>query len=375
MKFLLFANTDWYLYNFRRELALALRTRGDEVVLLSPPGVYVERLKTLGFRWVAFPLTRQGMNPFVEVATLWRLYKLYQKEKPDIAHHFTIKCVLYGSLAAHLAGVKGIVNSITGLGYIFIAGGIIKKILRAFILIWYRLVLKNTQAIFENDDDRQVFLQNNLINAADAYCVTGVGISTKRFMYVPEPSGEPVVLLASRMLWDKGVGEFVEAAKLLRSEGTKVRFALSGRVDEGNPASISQEQIEAWKDAGIVEWWGWSNDVPSLLGKVNIVCLPSYREGLPTVLMEAASCGRAIVTTDVPGCRETVSDGVTGFLVKVRDVHSLTAVLRKLIINPVLRQEMGRAGRALAEQKFTSEKILLEIFNVYARVAERFSLE
>jgi len=368
MKILLFANTDWYLYNFRRDLALALARRGDEVVLVSPAGEYAARLQGLGFRWVEFPLSRRGMNPLAEISTLRRLVRLYRREKPDLVHHFTIKCVLYGSLAARWSGIRAVVNSITGLGYIFLPGGVLKRILRFFVRLWYRLVLRGSQVIFENEDDRQTFLRFGFIHPEDGHMVPGAGVETRRFVPFPFPAGQPVVVLAARMLWDKGIGEFVEAARRLRGDGIRARLILVGRIDPGNPASIPQEQIKTWVDEGLVEWWGWSDDMPATLAKASIVCLPSYyREGLPTILMEASSCSRPVVTTDWPGCRDAVRDGVSGILVRERDAESLVGALRKLVIDPTLCRQMGANGRVLAEKMFSSEKILADIFIVYNR--------
>ena len=367
MKIILFANTDWYLYNFRRDLALALAGRGDEVVLVSPPGEYAARLQKLGFRWISFPLSRRGMNPLRELDTIRKLVRLYRDEKPDLVHHFTVKCVLYGTLAMHLAGIKAAVNSITGLGYIFLPGGPLKRLLRFFVRIWYRLVLRGTQVIFENDDDRQAFLRFGFIRPADGHLIPGVGVDTLRFSPAPFPAGQPVVLLASRLLWDKGIGEFVEAARRLRGEGISARFVLAGRTDPGNPASIPDAQIKTWAEAGLVEWWGWSDDMPATLAKATIVCLPSYREGLPTILIEAAACGRPVVTSDVPGCRLTVQEGVSGLLVRERDADSLVDALGKLVADPALCRQMGTAGRSLVEEMFSSEKIVDNIFSVYQR--------
>jgi glycosyltransferase involved in cell wall biosynthesis len=235
--------------------------------------------------------------------------------------------------------------------------------------------MRGTQVIFENDEDRRAFLQFGFIRPADGYLIPGVGVDTSRFVPIPESEVVPIVLLAARMLWDKGVGEFVEAARLLHAEGLKARFVLVGRTDAGNPASISDKQIETWHDEGVIEWWGWGEDMPVVLSMASVVCLPSYyREGLPTVLMEASACGRPAVTTDWPGCRDAIIDGVTGLLVKVRDVLSLADALRKLIIDPALRRKMGTAGRSVAEKQFSTEKITTQILAVYKKVLER-SLE
>jgi len=371
MKVLLFANTDWYLYNFRRDLALGLRNRGDEVILLSPPGEYTKRLQELGFRWLSIALSRRSMNPLRELGTIVRLAQIYWREKPDLVHHFTVKCVLYGTIAARWAGVKAIINSITGLGYIFLPGELWKRVLRNFVYLWYRLILHGTQVVFENDEDRQAFIRLGFIQAQDGNLIPGVGVDTTRFKISPLPAGVPIVLMAARLLWDKGVGEFVEVAEQLHSEGIKARFTLAGRTDPGNPASISEAQIETWRSEGHIEWLGWIEDMAKVLEQTSIVCLPSYREGLPTVLIEAGACGRPVVATDVPGCRLAVQDGVNGLLAFERDPISLSDALRKLLSNPVICQDMGIAGRRRVEEMFSSERILVKILEVYAKAAAK----
>jgi glycosyltransferase involved in cell wall biosynthesis len=367
MKIVLFANTDWYLYNFRLDLAQMLKARGDEVVLVSPSGEYVARLKTLGFRWMEFPIDRRGMNPLAELHSLVRLTRLYRQERPALVHHFTIKCVLYGTIAARLTGVGAIVNSITGLGYVFLPGKTGKRLLRSMVLLGYRLFLGRTQVIFENEDDQQAFLHFGLIRPEDGHLIPGVGVDTHHFIPSEVPRGVPVILLASRLLWDKGIGEFVQASRHLRKEGVAARFALAGRSDPGNPAFIPQAQVEAWTREGVIEWWGWIEDMPKAMARTSIVCLPSYREGLPTVLIEAAACGRPVVASDVPGCRLAVQDGVSGLLVRERDAAALAEGLRRLIQDPGLCQEMGRAGRCLVEEMFSSSRILDAILRVYAK--------
>jgi glycosyltransferase involved in cell wall biosynthesis len=281
--------------------------------------------------------------------------------------------VLYGTLAARLAGIKPVVNSITGLGYIFLPGGPLKQGLRYFVRIWYWAVLSGSQVIFENEDDRQTFLRYGFIHPADGHLIPGVGVDTQHFVQVPLPSGQPVVLLAARLLWDKGVGEFVEAARQLHCAGVQARFTLAGRIDPGNPASIPEAQIKEWAEEGLVEWWGWTDDdMPATLAKASIVCLPSYyREGLPTILLEASACGRPVVTTDWPGCRDAVRNGISGFLVRERDAASLADALQKLITAPDLCSEMGTAGRVLVEERFSSEKVLAQISAVYRKALSK----
>ena len=364
MKILLFANTDWYLYNFRLALIQALRERGDEVVLVSPDGPYGPRMQEMGIRWLRFPLARRRLNPLAEIRTIVRLLKLYRQENPDLVHQFTVKCVLYGSLTCRLLGIRSVVNSVTGLGYIFMEGNG-RRWLRGLIKLFYRLVLRPTWVIFQNPDDRTIFLKNRLTDPQRAALIRGSGVDVRLFSPQPESPGLPLIILPARLLWDKGVGEFVEAARQLQADGQCARFALVGDRDNENPASVQEPQLLAWVKEGVIEWWGWRENMEEIFAQASIVCLPSYREGVPKTLIEAAACGRPIVASDVPGCREVVRPGENGLLVKARDVPGLVAALDYLIQNPKIRTKMGASGRKIAEEEFSLELIIPQTLAVY----------
>ncbi|MBN2386537.1 MAG: glycosyltransferase family 4 protein [Anaerolineales bacterium] len=366
MKALFFANTDWYLYNFRLPLLKAVQERGLEVVLVCPPGEYLARLEEQGFRCEGVSLSRSGMNPLAEAATIFRLVRLYRRERPALAHHFTVKCVLYGSLAARLNRVATVVNAVTGLGYVFTGGGWRKHLLQTLVANLYRLILGGSQVVFQNPDDRQAFLDRRLVRAGATHLIQGSGVDVSAFRARPLPGGVPLVVLAARMLWDKGVGEFVAAARALKAQGLEARFALVGDTYDGNPAAVPSVRLQAWAEEGVVEWWGWQEDMPAVYAGAHIVCLPSYREGLPRSLIEAAACGRAIVATDVPGCRQAVRAGQTGLLVPPREVPPLAAALATLLLDRSLCREMGAAGRLLAEQEFSTDRVIHETLAVYA---------
>jgi glycosyltransferase involved in cell wall biosynthesis len=376
VKIILFANTEWYLFNFRLSLAQALRSEGHEVVLVSPPGKYSHRLEEAGFRWISFPLSRRGTNPLAELATIWRMRNLYRVEKPDIVHHFTIKCVLYGSLAAHVAGIhiRKVINAITGLGFVFIGRGWREGGLRWLVKGLYRVALKNTQVVFQNEDDRALFYELGLVTENQVCLIPGSGVDITRFVVKPtaaEATGPTrtalpvVVVLPARMLWDKGVREFVEAARILKGQGVSARFALVGDTDPNYPACVPEQQLNEWQSSGIVEWWGWQEDMPAVYSRADIVCLPSYREGLPRTLAEAAACGRALVATDVPGCRSIVRQGENGLLVPVRDGKALAEALCILILDADLRQKMGRCGREIVMREYSTERVLGETLLLY----------
>jgi glycosyltransferase involved in cell wall biosynthesis len=365
LRILLFANTDWYLYNFRLSLAKDLRDQGHEVILLSPPGNFQKLLEENGFQLISFSFSRQGINPLYEIWTLWQLIRIYHRIQPDIVHHFTIKPVIYGSLAAHFLYIRGIINSITGLGHLFIDPGLITRLLRIVAKWLYRISLRDTQVIFENPEDRDIFIKNRLLKAEHSHLIMGTGVDVEKFRPANKNNAFPVVLFSSRMLATKGVLEYMEAVRILKQNGFKARFALAGTTDPGNPASVTDGQIESWNQSGLVEWWGWREDMPNTLAQTDIFCLPSYREGVPNALIEACACGLPIVTTDVPGCRDVVTHGVNGLLVPAKNAFALADALEKLITSPELRRTMGTAGRETAINKFSITKVNAETLGVY----------
>ena len=367
MKAVFFANTDWYLYNFRLSYAKFLREQGWEVVFISPNGEHAAKSEEEGFRHIPFEFSRKGINPLQESETIHRIKQVYETEKPDLVHHFTIKCVIYGSLAAKELGIKVIVNSITGLGYMFLSNKPHIRLIREVVKKLYKKALRDTQVIFENPDDCELFREMDLTGEDNSHIVHGTGIDTELFVPQPPPNSAPLTILPARMIWDKGIREFVEAAKKIRESDVKARFALIGNNDPGNPTSIPFDQLTQWQKEGNVEWWGWQEDVPTVISMSHIVCLPSYREGLPKILIEAASCGRPIITTDVPGCREVVTEGVNGYLVPAKDSRALTFALLKLINDPEARERMGKASREIAVQRFSNEIVNKEIYDIYEK--------
>jgi len=338
------------------------------VVLLSPGGEYAKRLREAGFCWREIPLSKGKVNLFADIVSLIQLWNLYRKENPAIVHHYTIKCVVYGSCAAHLAGIKTIVNSVTGLGFIFTDNGQVRRILRSMILLAYRIVLRNTRIIFQNPTDRDLFLSIKLATPDRVELIRGSGVDIDLFQPREEPQGVPVVLFPGRFLRDKGISEFVESARIVNNNGAKARFILAGDLYEGNPSSISARELQSWTNEGVVECWGWSGQMQNIYPLANIVCLPSYREGLSRTLIEACACGRAVVTTDVPGCRDVVKHGENGLLVPPKDPQALAKAILELIKSPGTRRQMALAGRKIAERDFSTEKIIQETLDVYKKL-------
>ena len=380
MKILFFANTDWYLYNFRLPLARYLRDHGHEVVVLSPPGPYIAKLQAAGFRALPVPMQRRSLHPLRELALLNPLRRLYAQERPDLAHHFTIKCVVYGSLAARLAGIPARVNAVTGLGHVFTSDSLKTRLLRPPVCALLRLALggANSRLIVQNPDDLAAFQRAGLINTARIRLIRGSGVDTQRFQPAectpphpnpPPPGGrglEPLkILLASRLLWEKGIGEYVAAARRLRQQGLNVHFLVAGDPDPGNPASIHPEQIARWRQDGDVILLGHVDDMPALLAQTDIAILPSYGEGVPRSLLEAAACGLPLIATDVPGCREIVQPGVNGLLVPPKDASALAAAIRQLYHDPLARQRMGQASRTIAVTEFDQRLVFEQTWAVY----------
>lgn len=362
-KILLFANTEWYLFNFRRSLATALREAGFEVILVSPPGPYGQRLLDAGFRWIPAPMARQSLNPLRESVLLIWLVRLLLTEKVSLVHGFTIKCVIYGALAARLAGVKARVSAVAGMGYVFINTSLRARSLRLLLRPLFQLALSGraSRLILQNRDDMDIFLRAGLVNPARIRLIAGSGVDCERFRprYTPRQPGPFRVLLASRLLWDKGLAEYAEAARLLKAEGRCITFLLAGDLDPGNPASAEPEVIADWEAKGWLECLGHVDDMADLLGTIDVAVLPSYREGLPKSLIEAAACGLPMVTTDVPGCREVVSDGETGLLVPVKDSVALAMAIARLQDEPDFAEHLGRNARIKACAEF-DEKIVIE---------------
>lgn len=368
MKLILFANTDWYLYNFRCSLALALIDAGHEVLLLSPDGPYGDKLRRMGLRWESVSMDRRSLNPWREAAFLIDLYRLFRRERPDLVHGFTLKCAVYGSIAARLAGVRGRVNAVTGMGYVFTNEGIKARLLRPLVKGLMKLALDghNARLVLQNPDDRALFIQAQLVHPDRIHLIPGSGVDCSRFRPATStPEGSLKVLLPARLLWDKGLAEFVAAARELKGEGRDIRFQLAGEPDPGNPASVPEATVGGWVDEGVIERLGHVDNMPALFNSVHVVALPSYREGLPKGLIEAGACACALVTTDVPGCRDVVSDGVDGLLVTVRDPRSLARAIARLADDPALRARLGQAARAKALEQFNSSSINTQTQAIY----------
>lgn len=369
-KILYLVTEDWYFCSHRLPIARAARDAGFDVVVATRVNAHANVITGEGFSLVPIGMRRRRTRPWHELATLIELYRVYRAARPAIVHHVAMKPVIYGSIVARLAGVGGVVNALAGLGFVFTSGGFRAAILRPLVRVALRLALGGaaTRIIVQNPDDAAV-LRSLGVESRRIVIIRGSGVDPSRFRPSPEPPVPVVVTLVSRMLWDKGVLELVESARILKRRGVEARVRLVGDPDPENPASIEESQLELWRSEGIIEWMGHCKDVARAWAESHIAVLPSYREGLPKSLLEAAACGRPIVATDVPGCREIVDHGVNGLLIPPKDAQALSDAIQRLIEQPDLRRRMGERGRARVVELFTEERVVQETLAVYRSIA------
>jgi len=376
LKLLILVNDLGFLISHRLAVAIAAKNAGYHVhVAYGSLGNASESyIRSLGFELYYSPIQRGGVNPLSDLHAFILLWRLFCKIKPDLVHSVTIKPVLYGGIAARLARVPAVVSAMAGLGFVFVEHKSIRTfILQGVVKRLFRWALGHPRQtlIFQNTDDRDRVLGMTGVSFSRTQIINGSGIELADCPVLPEPEGTPTVVMASRLLRDKGVLEFIAAASLLRKRGVIARFLLVGDPDYANPASVTYHELAEWKAEGIVECLGHRQDVLSIYSQAHIVTLPSYYgEGLPKSLIEAAACGRAIVTTDMPGCRDAIQSNLTGLLVQPRDPVSLADAIQILIRDATLRKSMGKAGRALAERKFGIDQVVATHLKIYRKLLE-----
>lgn len=370
MKIVICINTAWNLVNFRAGLIRALVAAGHEVVAVAPQDEYAAALGGLGCRYVPLPMDNGGTRPMQDALLLWRFWRLLRRERPDVYLGYTVKPNVYGSLAAHWLGIP-VINNIAGLGAVFIKGGWLVQLVQGL----YRAALgRSAKVFFQNGDDRQMFVQGGLVRPEATELLPGSGIDLRRFQPVPLPcpAGSSAVrfLLIARMLRDKGVAEYVEAARTLKARWPMAEFCLLGFLDVQNPTAISREEMDNWVAQGVVRYLGVSDDVREQIAQADCVVLPSYREGTPRTLLEAAAMSRPLVTTDAVGCREVVDDGVNGYLCKVRDASDLANKMERILLMTAgERTAMGLAGRAKMEREFDEQLVIGKYLAAIGRAA------
>ena len=363
-KILFVVNVDWFFISHRLPLAFEALKRGYEVHLACGVSDKKEYLESFGLKIHPLNLSRSGTGVKGEIKAFIEIYKILKELNPDIAHFVTIKPVLYGGIASRFLNIGKKVFSISGLGFIFIKQGFKATFIRIIVKTMYKFALggKNSHVIVQNPDDKGVV---NSILKVPITLIRGSGVDLSQYEYKEENNGNVKVSMACRLLKDKGVFEYIDAVKILKQKLPNVEFELYGDIDIHNPASLINEDVEKIKKDGFVNVYGFSIDIEKVFCDSNIIVLPSYREGLPKVLIEAAACGRAIVTTDVPGCRDAIEPNVTGLLCEVKDIESLARMIEKLIVDKNLRNSMGTAGRELAEKEFDINKVVEKHFEIY----------
>jgi glycosyltransferase involved in cell wall biosynthesis len=369
-KLLYLVSEDWYFVSHRLPLARAAKEAGYDVVVATRTAAHGEQIRDAGLRLAPITFERSGLGPLGEARTLRELVRLYRREQPDLVHHVALKPVIYGSLAARAAGVRGVVNALMGLGYVFSSGDVKAQFMRPFVRAALGFALKgpDSRVIVQNRDDFKRLVAQGLAAANSVRLIRGSGVDPSRFETARTDTEKPVVVLPARMLRDKGVLEFAEAARTLKSRGVRARFVLCGEPDPLNPASLTGPEIDTLVRQGAVEYWGWRKDMETVWKSAHIACLPSYREGLPKALLEAAASGLAIVTTDVPGCREIVRQGENGWLVPPRDANALADALGEAIGDPERRARFGSRGRRMVEEEFSLARVISETLDLYREV-------
>ncbi|WP_339332067.1 glycosyltransferase family 4 protein [Aeromonas caviae] len=368
-KLVFVANTAWSMFNFRHGLLSRLIYDGYQLTIIAPRDEFSDKLHKMGCAVVDLPMEAKGTNPLQELRLIYTLYRIYQQITPDFIIHYTIKPNVYGSLAAKMAGIPSLAIT-TGLGYTFVNDNFIAKIARQL----YKMAFRYPKEVwFLNEDDRQAFLAYSLVSENKAKLLHGEGVNVSHFSPISSSSANnpTTFLLIARMLWDKGIGEYIEAARVIKSKYPKTHFQLLGACDVPNPSLISREQISTWESEGTVEYLGTTDDVRTVIANVDCVVLPSYREGIPRTMLEAAAMAKPLIVSDAPGCKDVVMNGKTGFLCKVKNRDSLAAAM-ELIINQSTQErvDMGGAGRNLVLHKF-DERVVIE---KYIDMLSRYNL-
>ena len=357
------ANTSWYLYNFRLPLILHLQQLGFKIVLLSPKDLFSRKLEDNGVIWHDLPLNRSGFGLYINISTVIRMIKIYRIHKPLYTIHFTIKPVIFGTVITQWFTNALSINNITGLGFVFIGRSRVHILIRLLVKVLYRIVLSSSfRIIFQNADDREYFINNGIIHPSKvtSLVISGSGVDTSFFSSKPRINSKKKNLqfiLIARLLKDKGVVEYVEAAKILKNQISHVQFNLLGQIDEENPSGISEKLISEWHNQHIINYLGAVEDVRPYLQNADVFVLPSYREGLSKSIIEAMAMELPIITTDVPGCRETVVPNENGLLIKDRDIPSLVNAMKYMAKHNARLSQMGKRSRNIAIKKFEVNQI------------------
>jgi len=371
VKILYLVSEDWYFCSHRLVLARAAREAGYHVTVVTRVSHHGDRIRDAGLSVVPFDIRRSHISPVYDMRSLYRLRRIYREIRPDLVHHVAMKPVIYGSMTARLCGVSHVVNALGGLGYVFASNSGRAALLRPFVQTAFRLFAGGTgnYVILQNLEDRKTLIQSAGLKPERIVVIRGAGVNIEAFTPREESPGVPVVALVSRMIREKGIEDFVEAARIIRRDGREARCVLVGAPDPDNPGSLPEEKLKAWQEEGIVEWWGHKEDVTEVWSQAHIGVLPTYYgEGIPKSLLEGCAAGRPMVTTDVPGCREVIEDGSNGFLVPPRHPASLARAIGRLLDDREGRIRMGAEGRRRIEESFSDRQLISETLELYERM-------
>ncbi len=369
---IVFVNVEDHMFlNQRLNLALAAKEAGFEVVVASNKSELHTTISNYGFKYIDTGNKRQGKNIFVQMLSIYRLYRIFRDEKPDVVHNISIKPVIYGSIAARLSGVSRIVNLVNGLGYVFTSSKSVRRfMIKKLVIYMYKLAFSSERihVIFQNPDDHNYFIHKQIASKNNSHLILGSGVDTSLFSPSTEmiSNSKPVVLFFGRMLWNKGIGYLIEAKKILKADNIDFTLTLAGEPDESNPSSIKLEQIKKWESEGLIKFLGYCPDMVEIIRGSDLVTLPSYyREGVPLSLIEAASIGKPIVTTDMPGCREIVEDGINGFLVPIKDSKALANKIKEILLNEDMKESFSENSRQRAIRFFSKEIVNKKTIEIY----------
>jgi glycosyltransferase involved in cell wall biosynthesis len=375
----IFVNRDSFFLSHFLSRSLTAAKAGYLPLVLCPNTGSGERILAKGLGFIPVEMQRQGISLFAAFRTLFSLVRIYRETQPKVVWHIGLKPIVLGSLAARIAGVRGVVNAPVGMGFVFASNSRKARLLRPVIRRLLRVLLNppGSKVVFENADDLREMQALGAVRAPDAVLIRGAGVNVHEYVPAPEPQGVPVVLFAARLIWEKGVAEFVEAARLLRARGVSARFQIAGGVDHDSASAVPESQLRQWVEQGCIEWLGAREDMPQVLAGSTLFCLPSwYREGLPKVILEAMACARAVVTTDTAGCREAVTHMDNGLLVPPKDSTALADAIEILLNEPALRWRLAKRGRERACNEFATEIVCdqtLSVFNSVVPKPEEFS--
>ena len=366
-KLLYIVNSSNYFLSHRSDIALSAMEQGFQIYVASPNDDEKRKLEQKGFIHQEISLSRSGKQVFKELKTLLNIFKIIKRIKPDLVHLITIKPVIYGGIVSSLLKVKGAVLAVPGLGYSYIATGIRASIFRLFLAILYKMAFKknNIKVVFQNEEDKKIISKASGLNKDKIALIKGSGVDLDKYSFKPIPKGRPIISMASRLQKDKGVTEYYEAAKILKEKGVEADFYFIGSLDSNYANEIEKKELMEWKKSNVVNFLGYRDDINILFHKSTIIVLPSYREGFPKVLQEAAASGRPVITSDVPGCRDAVKNGLTGLLINPRDSKVLAEKILFLLGNKSLLKKMGVEARKLAEREFSSNKVVKEHLKIY----------